>query len=623
MNRPALPRPIELLAPARNAEIAIEALRHGADAVYMGASSHGARAAAGNSIDDLRRVADYAHQFGARLYATVNTIIYNDELTQVSRMIEELYRAGVDALIVQDMALLTMDIPPIALHASTQCDIRTPEKARFLAAAGFSQLVLPRELTLEETAAIHAAAPQCALEAFVHGALCVSYSGDCQAGCSAMGRSANRGECPQICRHKFDLTDSEGRVLIADRHLLSLRDLNRSALLEEMMEAGVSSFKIEGRLKDVAYVKNVTAAYRRLIDNIIALNPGRYRRSSVGATELSFTPDLNKSFNRGYTEYFTTSMRPEAKMASWATPKWVGEPVGTVTAVAPSVIRAQLTGQIANGDGLGYFDRKGEFQGFRVNRAEADRLFPATRPEGLTPGTHLYRNHDRLRREQLEGPTAERFLPVSVTLRTTARGIALDMAVTVDNPDRRWAQMSASAAIDGSFDTARTPQADARRSVITRLGDTPLRAVEVNDLCGDIFIPKSALASLRRQAAEALMRAIRTTHPFDCRRAEDRTDAPKAPQRLTYHDNVANRQSEAFYRAHGAGEIEPAMEVTRPRGERTVMTTRYCLRRESGRCLLTDRGREWPRDLYLVSGPLCFRLAFDCRECRMRLIHND
>lgn len=623
MNRPTLPRPIELLAPARNAEIAIEALRHGADAVYMGASSHGARAAAGNSIDDLRRVADYAHQFGARLYATVNTIIYDDELDGVRRMIHELYRAGVDALIVQDMALLTMDIPPIALHASTQCDIRTPAKARFLAAAGFSQLVLPRELTLAETAEIHAAVPQCALEAFVHGALCVSYSGDCQAGCSTMGRSANRGECPQICRHKFDLTDAQGRVLISDRHLLSLRDLNRSARLGEMMEAGVSSFKIEGRLKDVAYVKNVTAAYRRLIDEIISANPERYRRSSVGISELTFTPDLNKSFNRGYTEYFTTAPRPEAKMASWATPKWVGEPVGTVTAVTPQMIRARLSEPIANGDGLGYFDQKGEFQGFRVNRAETDRLFPASRPAGLTAGTRLYRNHDRLRREQLEGPTAERFLPVNITLRTTARGIALDMAVTVDNPDRHRAQMSASAALDGAFEAARTPQAEARRGVITRLGDTPLRAAGVTDLCGDIFIPRSALAALRRQAAEALMRAIRSTHPFDCRRAEDKADAPKAPQRLTYHDNVANRQSEAFYRARGAGEIEPAMEVSRPNGERTVMTTRYCLRRESGRCLLTDRGREWPRELYLVSGPMRFRLAFDCRECRMRLIHND
>lgn len=370
-------RSIELLAPARNADVAIEAIKHGADAVYMGAGSHGARAAAGNSLDDIERVVKYAHIFGARVYVTVNTIVYDDELLQVEQLVRSLYNIGVDALIVQDMALLQMDLPPIALHASTQCDIRTPQKAQLMQAAGFSQVVLARELSLEETAAIHASV-DVPLEAFVHGALCVSYSGDCQAGWALQRRSANRGECPQICRLRYDLLDADGRMLVKGKHLLSLRDLNRSKYIEEMLESGVSSLKIEGRLKDADYVKNITAHYRRLLDEIIGAHPDKYVRASYGSSKISFTPDVAQSFNRGFTTYFTKPLALSSRMASINTPKWSGVPVGTVKSVSPKFITAALSTQLANGDGLGFFARSGEFVGFRLNRVDGNRLFPAS-----------------------------------------------------------------------------------------------------------------------------------------------------------------------------------------------------------------------------------------------------
>ena len=307
MDKPAR---IELLAPARDAVIAMAAIDHGADAVYMGASHHGARADATNSIEDVRRACDYAHRFGARIYATVNTLVYDDELAAVEQLTHELYNASVDALIVQDLGLLRLDLPPIALHASTQCDLRTPEKARFLEALGFSQLVMARELTLDEIAAIRQATTV-PLEAFVHGALCVSYSGRCALSYALKGRSANRGECAQLCRLPYDLVDGQGRILVEGKHLLSLRDLAQNDRLEQMMAAGVSSFKIEGRLKDMAYVKNVVAYYRRAIDKVIERHPDDYRRASTGTVELTFTPALEKSFNRGFTHYFLDERHPQ------------------------------------------------------------------------------------------------------------------------------------------------------------------------------------------------------------------------------------------------------------------------------------------------------------------------
>lgn len=613
MTKKPHPTPIELLAPAKDAATAFEAIKHGADAIYMGAPSHGARAAAANTIDDIRRVVDFAHQFGAKVYITVNTIIYNDEIADVERMIRRLYNAGVDALIVQDMALLRMVIPPIALHASTQCDIRTPEKARFLADVGFSQLVIARELSLDETAAIHAATPV-PLEAFVHGALCVSYSGDCQAGFATMRRSANRGECPQICRHKFDLTDNLGNVIIAGKHLLSLRDLNRSTNLAAMMDAGISSFKIEGRLKDPAYVKNVVGSYRRMLDAIIDANPDRYVRASYGKSSLRFKPDPAKSFNRGFTDYFTIGTNPKHKMSSPDTPKWIGLPVGKVIKTNGNKIKASLTAEIANGDGLGYFDAKGNFNGFRANRVEGSTIL-AAQPVNIAPGTRLFRNNDRRLAALLAEETATRTIDIDLVLRQTPWGVALDIA---DHHGH-----SATATMPLTLEKAKSPQLQGRLDILTRTGDTIFRVENVDDRLADYFIPRSQLADLRRRAIEALERQMRATYRQELRRPETTgTSLPYVD--LTYHDNVANDLARQFYTDHGARSIEPAMETETP-GEsnqsRRVMTTRFCLRREYGRCLKTPAGSEWPRDLYLQSGPLKFKLQFDCPNCRMNLIN--
>jgi len=603
---------IELLAPAKNAEIAIEAIKHGADAVYMGASSHGARYAAANSVEDIARAVDFAHKFGARIYVTVNTIIYDDELCHVERLVDSLYRIGTDALIVQDMALLNLDIPPIELHASTQCDIRTPEKARFLARAGFSQLVLARELGLEEIREI-ASVVTVPLEAFVHGALCVSYSGDCQAGYVTSGRSANRGECPQICRHSFDLIDSHGRVMVKGKHLLSLRDLNRYNQLESLIDAGVSSFKIEGRLKDVAYVKNVVAAYSRRLDEIIASSGGRYCRTSHGVEDYAFIPDLNKCFNRGYTDYFTTSRYPSGKMASIDSPKWTGEVVGTALAVSSRRIKARLSATLANGDGLGYFDSSGTFQGFRLNRVSGSMLFPA-QSVSLRPGTVIYRNHDRVRTELMSGDTSKRYISVRLTLRVIPWGVALDIA------DEYGVQ--ATAAMPCDHTPAKGPQIELRREVMSRIGDTVYRVISFDDNVGSIFIPKSMLAVLRRRAIEVYSRAISATHAYGYHpRHISVTEEPVSPAKLTYHDNVANAVAAAFYREHGATEIQTALEVNKTSlsGVR-VMQTRYCLRRESGRCLKTSSGREWSAGpMYLTSGNIKFRVEFDCSNCQMNI----
>lgn len=604
------PRPIELLAPARDAAIAIEAIKHGADAVYMGGPSHGARSAATNSVDDIARVADYAHRFNVRVYVTLNTLIYEDELRQVEAVVSQLYDAGVDALIVQDMALLEMDIPPIQLHASTQCDIRSAEKARFLQDVGFSQLVLPRELSLEEIRQIRAVT-DVPLEAFVHGALCVSYSGDCQAGYAAMGRSANRGECPQICRLKYDLTDCNGNTLVKNKHLLSLRDMNRSTDIYEMLEAGVSSLKIEGRLKDMSYVKNTVAAYRAIIDDIIRDNTDRYCRASSGHCDVSFKPDLSKSFNRGFTSYFLNGVNSVNKMAALDTPKMVGERVGVVSGGHGKTIKARLNARLHNGDGLGFFTESDEFDGFRVNRVDGNSLHLAS-PMAIKTGTVIYRNYDKEWNDSLACETSQRYVNVRMSVKSVGND---HISLTIS--DERGNCVTKTAEVELS--PAKSPQEDARRRVLTKTGDTSYRVDSVDDKLGNLFVPSSVMTRLRRETLCLLDRAQKM-------RYESLKRAPKLqpvfPYRsLTYHDNVANSLAENFYRKHGVSEIEPAVEVKRPTGELRVMSTRYCIRREFGRCLKSENGKQWRGPLYLknLSGRQ-YRLDFDCAKCQMSVI---
>lgn len=610
--RSAKPIPLELLAPARNAEVAIEAIKHGADAVYMGAGAFGARAAATNSVADIRRVTEYAHRFNVRVYVTVNTIVYDHELDSVQALIWNLYHAGVDALIVQDMALLELNLPPIALHASTQCDTRTPEKARFLQDVGFSQIVLPREMTLAEIAAVRSVT-EVPLEGFVHGALCVSYSGDCHAGQCATGRSANRGECPQMCRLRYSLSDKSGREVAPPAYYLSLRDLNRLEHLTELAEAGITSFKIEGRLKDAAYVKNVTAAYSMALDRLVNSSHGKYVRASDGVIDLKFRPDVESVFNRGFTSFYLSQpFHTGPGMASIRTPKWVGEPIGRVTQVKGKCIITDTDSKLNNGDGLCYFNTNGELTGIRINRADGRKLFVNTQVQ-ISAGTELFRNLDAARAVEMARNTSQRYIKVDMHLayRNSCLLLTCDdrygHAVTVN--------------IKGDFEVARTPQSGARRNILSKLGDTDFRLDSFIDKAGDIFVPASVLTQLRRNAVNALMHARAATYVYDYRRKElDHVVFPAAE--VDYHANVANSRSSEFYSAHGVKVTMPAAELRTPAGSPRVMTTRYCVRAELGICPRMD-SRYKADPLFLKHGKLTYRLEFTCGRCGMEVFQEN
>ena len=416
------PRRIELLAPAKDLTCGIEAINHGADAVYIGAPKFGARAAAGNSLDDIRALCDYAHLYNARIYVALNTLLREDELPEAEQLIRQLYQAGVDALIVQDMGITRLNLPPIPLHASTQTDNRTPEKVKFLEAVGFTQVVLARELSLNEIRQI-SEQTTVPLEVFVHGALCVSYSGQCYLSAALSGRSANRGECAQYCRLPYSMVDANGTEIVHDKHLLSLKDMNRSDQLEALLDAGVSSLKIEGRLKDVTYVKNITAYYRKKLDVILARRP-EYCRASAGTSKYTFEPVAEKSFNRGFTPFF---LRERSKdITAFNTPKSLGEPVGTVKELKGNSFTVAGLKQLNNGDGLVFFNGRDELEGFRVNRVEANRVFPLDMP-AIKPKTPLYRNFDQVFEKQLAKPSAERKLSVKIEFLDNSFGFTLVM----------------------------------------------------------------------------------------------------------------------------------------------------------------------------------------------------
>ena len=601
---------IELLSPAKNLECGLEAIRHGADAVYIGAPKFGARAAAGNSLDDLRQLADYAHQFGARVYVTLNTIVYDDELAEVEALVWQLYRIGIDALIVQDMALLTMNLPPIELHASTQTDNRTPEKVQFLHSVGFSQVVLARELSLDDIAKIHSACPV-PLEAFVHGALCVSYSGQCYASQACFGRSANRGECAQFCRLPFTLEDADGRIIERDRHLLSLKDMNRSAHLEAMMDAGVRSFKIEGRLKDVTYVKNITAYYRQAIDKILFRRP-EYRRASQGVSTYTFTPQPDKSFNRGFTDYYITGRRTD--VTSFATPKSVGEPIGHVKEVGRGFITVSSAKALHNGDGLCYIDERGLLQGFRVNRVEGTRLFLKDMPRTLRARTPLFRNYDQEFERLLSRPSAERRIPVTMRLYEVPFGFALTLA------DAQGRQATVSLTCDK--EPARTEQRAGIETQLAKLGGTILMAERVDiDFTANWFIPSSVVADMRRRAVDAYERVCKLKNENSKLRVY--TTAPSAQStisggQLSYLANIANQRAEDFYRAHGAVQVSPAFELNAPKGA-TLMFCRHCLRYAMGWCPRNGGIKSPYREPYMLvsADGRRFALEFDCKQCIM------
>lgn len=582
---------LELLAPASNATVAIDAIKHGADAVYIGATGFGARKAASNSIEDIAKVVDFAHTFHARVYVTVNTVIYDSELRDVEKLCWRLYHIGVDALIVQDMALLRLNLPPIALHASTQCDIRTPEKAEFLEKVGMSQLVLARELTIPEIKAI-VSVVTVPVECFIHGALCVSYSGKCHASCALTGRSANRGECSQLCRLPYTLTDGNGKVICRDKHLLSLKDFNASNQLPLLIEAGVRSFKIEGRLKDIAYVKNIVAYYSQLLDKFISEHPGIYRRSSFGKIALNFEPKPEKSFNRGFTDYFLSSRRPQS-ISSLATPKSMGEIISDVS-------------ELNNGDGISYFDNNGQYQGVNVNRVEQNRIIPS-RKVRIPENAVIHRTNDIEWEKKMSKETSRRTLWVDIEI--DVNGVVCNDEL--GNSLRLY--------LDVVKDKALKPMDF--RSEFAKLGNTDyyLRNY-VSKLPEDLFIPRSSLSDLRRRIIEMLKILNNITYKYDIRRNEY-TEAKYPLRKLDFRENVANSLAEKFYFDHGVEKIEKALEITDDKAikGRVVMTTRHCILRELGLCKRLG-GRHISEPLKLSTTGRNFRLHFNCADCEMEVL---
>ena len=601
-------RALELLAPAKNLECGIAAIDHGADAVYIGASRFGARAAAGNSVDDIRQLCDYAHPFGVKVYVTVNTILYDDELEATRQLLQELQQAGVDAILVQDMALLQIQneelrIKRIPLHASTQTDNRTPEKVRWLRDLGFSRVVLARELSVEEIATIHREVPDVELEVFVHGALCVSYSGICYASQHCFGRSANRGECAQFCRMKFSLVDAEGREVERDRYLLSLKDMNQSDHLEELIEAGATSFKIEGRLKDVQYVKNVTAAYSQRLNQIIRQHPDQYCRSSKGVCRYTFTPDLNRTFNRGYTTYFLHGRQPD--IASFDTPKAIGAFVGTVKEIRHDSFNVSGTASFVNGDGLCFFNQERQLEGFRANRVVGNRIYPYRMPQGLRPGVSLYRNSDQEFDRLLSRPSAERKIPIRLSLRAVADGFELN-----------------GIHFSAEHQTAQKPQRENIIRQLTKLGDTIYTCDEV-DIPDDFnyFIPNSVLSDMRRTLIEQMRNEKCVMRNDDIQTSTDSADrSNRIPHSsFDYLYNISNRLSQQFY---GAKELT-AYELKG--GSGPIMQCRHCIRYALGYCVKHGGKRPtWTEPLSLILGDgRRFRLEFDCQHCQMNIYGSE
>ena len=607
-------RKIELLAPARNLECGIEAVNHGADAVYIGAPKFGARAAATNSMDDIGRLTDYAHLYGVRIYVTVNTILKDEELKETEDMIWELYRRGVDALIVQDMGLTRLNLPPIPLHASTQMDNRTTGKVRFLAEAGFRQVVLARELSLDEIAAIHKACPDTPLEVFVHGALCVSYSGQCYASQACFGRSANRGECAQFCRLPFSLVDADGRVVVKDKHLLSLKDMNRLDMLEQLLDAGVTSLKIEGRLKDVAYVKNVTAAYSQRLDAILKRRK-EYVRASSGTCRLDFRPQPEKSFSRGFTHYFLEGRGED--IASFDTPKSLGEAMGTLKEQRGGWVSVAGVKPFHNGDGVCYLDEQGRLQGFRINRVEGNKLFPAGNVARIRPRTPLFRNLDQEFERALARKSAERKIGVRLRLEENAFGFSL----TADDEDDNRVTL----AFGYAKERARTPQVENLRTQLAKLGGTPYELTEPAEiaLTEEWFVPSSVVADWRRQVVERLTAARRINYRRELAVWRPTHHAYLATT-LTYLGNVMNDEARRFYLDHGVKVVAPAYEK-QPADGVVLMFCRHCLRYSMGWCPVHQKGRSPYREPYYLasSDGRRFRLEFDCKNCQMKVLANE
>lgn len=591
----------ELLAPANDLECGKAAIDCGADAVYMGAPRFGARESAGNSLEDIAGLVAHAHKYWARVYVTLNTLLRDDEISQAERLAKELHDIGIDGLIIQDTGLLECDLPPIPLIASTQMHNNTPEKVAFLERVGFSRVILARELDIDQIAAIHEQS-SVELECFIHGALCVCYSGQCYLSYALGGRSGNRGQCAQPCRKPYSLVDSSGKTLIHNSHLLSLKDLNLSDHLPNLIRAGVRSFKIEGRLKDRTYVTNVTAFYRARLDE--AIRDAGLKKSSSGTSDPGFVPDPNKTFNRGYTTYFLRG--GDGQVGRPATPKMVGEKIGRVVSAGRKFVKIDSAAELHKGDGICFFDRKGDLRGTVVNDVRGT-VFTPDKPNGIEPGTVVYRNHDHEFLTRLKKANPRRLIDARLTLRETPDGLAL---AAIDEDGN-----AAEFAVQCEKTIAEKPEQafENIRGQLAKTGGTEFACREVGiDLPRPLFISISNLNFLRRGALEELARVRAANRPVRTGGAV-RNDVPYPCDRLTYEANVLNELAQRFYRRHGVIRIEPAAESGLDLRGRRVMTTKYCLRRQLGMC-----GSDDPLTLVDAEGHR-LELRFDCQRCGMEV----
>ena len=599
---------LELLSPAKNLEFGREAINHGADALYIGAPAYGARAAATNTLKDIEALVNYAHLYGSKVFVTTNTLLFDNELVEAVKMIHQLYSIGVDALLIQDMGLLECDLPPIELHASTQCHNASVERIKFLEQVGFRRVVLARETSLEQMQEIRQAT-RLDLETFVHGALCVSYSGQCYMSQYLNSRSGNRGCCSQPCRSTYDLYNGDGQLLIKEKHLLSLRDFNASQQLRSMIAAGITSFKIEGRLKDLSYAKNITAYYRQLLDSMIE----KEARASSGTCTFSFFPDPDRTFNRGYTDYFLRERQP---MANFSTQKSLGKLIGKVTSIGHNSLTVSGTEPLANGDGLCYYDADGHLQGFLVNGVQRRTLTPNQMPN-LQVGTTLWRNQDQQFEKQLQGRTAERKIGVEMLFDTTPEGFALRLT------DEEGLEVTHSITAEHQESRNTTGKENPIVKQLSKLGNTPFVATAiVDETQGHYFLPAGTLNQLRREAVEQLV-ALRIAHhrPTDCPRSD--SGAPYPTPTLDYRANIVNDKAEMFYKHHGVNTVERGLEQTEDYDGKALMTTKYCLRYELG-CCLQGKSNFAPKEdirptdtLVLRNNDRRFRLEFDCGNCQM------
>ena len=630
-------RELELLAPAKNLEYGIAAIQHGADAVYIGASHHGARAAAGNSVEDIALLCEYAHSFRARVYVTINTLVYDGEMDGVVELVRQLASINVDAILVQDMGLakIILEAPendPLShfknrLHASTQTDNRTAEKVGWLHEAGFARVVLAREVSVDTMRGIHEQCPGTELEAFVHGALCVSFSGLCYASQHCFGRSANRGECAQFCRMKFDLVDNSGKCIERDKHLLSLKDMCQIENLGQMADAGICSFKIEGRLKDLAYVKNVVAAYSNELNRIVSSQPGKYRRASAGSCSYTFEPDLQKTFNRGYTTYFLHGRKPNISCPD--SPKAMGKYIGTVKEIGHNSFNVSTLETLSNGDGLCFLDGEKGLVGFRANKVTGNRVYPFKMPESIAPGVKLYRNSDHAFEKLLETNTAERKISITMAMDVYGSEICLSASCPELEEAGGSGVLTVGEAIPNEFDKARKPQKDNIIAQLTKLGNTNYRCsgIEISQQAAELFIPSSRLAALRRDVTKKLDEEIADTAPsqpcaHQCAKLTEPSEEPRMPKFYAqgYLYNIANEHAKTFYKSKGMESTSPAYECSEP-ANAAIMQCKYCIRHALSYCVKNGGHKPtWQEPLFLVLGDgRRFRLEFSCAKCQMNV----